>query len=480
MEHRKRPLDRPPAGTLPAPGAPLVAAVSGGADSLCLLGTLLDLGHRPLVAHVNHSLHPQAGDWAARVQALARDLGLDFALTTVDAAAFARAGRHSLEEAARLLRYASLARTAIQHGAAHIATGHTAGDQAETVLMHFLRGAGLAGLRGMTPAVPLAALRLPVDAPPDLLLVRPLLGLTRADTEAYCAARGWTPVADPSNADTALFRNRLRHELLPLLAEYNPNIRQVLARTAEVLAADYEALAAESERAWAAVAVRAEPGAVWLDRAGLLALPLAHRRGVTRIAISSLRPGLRDIGFQTVARALAFAALPTASGVADLAAGLCLRDAGELLGLCEWDFAPAPEEGWPQMRQALPLPLPGGEVALPGGWQVTVETVALSGALPETPDRWTATVDAAAAGEQIWLRPRRPGDRLRPLGMSGSVKVAELMLNLKVPRAARAGWPLLANEREVLWVAGLRLGHDYRVTEETNRGVRITLSRGRA
>jgi len=485
---------RVPRHILPPAGLPLAAAVSGGADSLCLLGLLLDLGHRPVVAHVDHSLRPESAAEAAQVGELARSLGLEFALARVQPRALAAARKWSLEEASRHLRYGALARTAVQYGAAHIATGHTADDQAETVLMHFLRGSGLAGLKGMPYSTPLAELHLPTLSPGSgkLMLVRPLLDMSRVETEAYCAARGWTPIFDPSNADTSFFRNRLRHELLPELEKYNPNIRRVLTRTAAVLAADYEALQAETGRAWEEALDHTEAGAVYFRRAALLALPLAYRRGVLRRAIASLRPDLRDIDFGTVARALAFAEAPPATGKVDLAAGLCLRVQDDRLALCEWHYAPGVDD-LPQLSEPVRLPLPLGIVSIGSGWRARTETregkseVSDFGRLRESPDSihselehkhdiWQAFFDADAVGDEIMLRPRRPGDRLQPIGMeAGSTKVSDLMINLKVPSAAREGWPLLVNGRDVLWVTGLRTHHDYRITSDTRRVLVVAL-----
>ncbi len=471
---------RIPREILPPRDQPIVAAVSGGPDSLCLLGALLNMGYRPIVAHVDHGLRPESGSEARQVEELTQSLGLEFSLSRAPVSEYAAERRLSVEEAARTLRYAALANAALTHGAAHIALGHTADDQAETILMHFLRGSGLAGLAGMAWSTPLAALRLP-DLPQGsegITLIRPLLGLSRIETEAYCVERGWTPVRDPSNADTTLYRNRFRHELLPLLETYNPRIRQVLSRTGEVLRADHQASQAEVDRAWRGAEVRLESGAVYLNRSKLLALPLAYRRGLLRRAIERLRPALRDIGFESVERALDFLARPPATRQADLASGLCLRFQGDEVLVCEWEYAPVVED-FPQLAGPVPLPLPAGSASFGSAWQVQTETQDLSPGLreriEENRDPWKAFFDAKLAGDRLCLRSRRPGDRLQPLGMlEGSLKVSDLMINLKVPSVARERWPLLANDREVMWAAGLRVHHAYRVTESTARVLEVS------
>ncbi len=194
-----------------------------------------------------------------------------------DAAGLARAQRLSLEDAARRVRYAFLRRVAAAVGATRIATGHTRDDQAETLILHWLRGSGLAGLAGMQP--------LSGD------IARPLLALTRHETEAYCVARGWAPRDDASNVDPRFTRNRIRRELLPQLEAYNPNLRATLVRNAALLADDERYLAAQADAAWKHV-VRlpsddSADGSVELDLAQLRAQPPALRH---RLA-APCRPG---------------------------------------------------------------------------------------------------------------------------------------------------------------------------------------------
>ncbi len=254
-----------------AAGEMIVVGVSGGPDSLCLLHLLRrlapELALRLHVAHLNHGLRgPEADEDAEFVAELAACWGLPVTIGRADVAALAAQPGRSLEEAARLVRYAFLAEVADATGATTIAVGHNADDQAETVLMHFLRGSGVAGLRGMLPRAPLSDYRLGEPAAPRIpasprLLVRPLLAIPRADIEAYCAAHSLAPRFDRSNEDTTFYRNRLRHELLPLLATYNPAIGETLARTAAVLAGDHEIVQAALDAAWAAAARPAPDGA---------------------------------------------------------------------------------------------------------------------------------------------------------------------------------------------------------------------------
>ncbi|HYO89770.1 MAG TPA: tRNA lysidine(34) synthetase TilS, partial [Candidatus Limnocylindrales bacterium] len=196
-------------------GTTLVLGVSGGADSLALLHALAALRRRLgltlIAATLDHGLRGRDGAAdAAHVDALAEAWHVPVVVGTADVAALAVQQRAGIEEAARNARYAFLAEVARSHGAGRIAVGHHADDQAETVLMHLLRGAGLDGLGGMRPLAP-------VPGAPDLMLVRPLLGVTRAQIAAYCARHDIAARDDATNADTALTRGWLRHELLPLM-----------------------------------------------------------------------------------------------------------------------------------------------------------------------------------------------------------------------------------------------------------------------
>src|SRR5512136_1681899 len=278
----------------------VVVGVSGGPDSLCLLHVLHALapeyGVALHVAHLNHQLRgTDADEDAAFVQRLAAEWSLPCTVAARDVTAYAEHERLAIEEAARQMRYGFLAAVAQQVGSKTIAVAHHAGDQAESVLMHVIRGSGVAGLRGMRPRSRIGEMRLApegdarnaarrkpdgaLDLPQasDLCLIRPLLYVERAEIETYCATNGLRTRFDVSNLDQTYFRNWLRHTVLPLLAEHNPGVRDVLCRAAEVAATDYELLHAEMERAWAQV-VWTSDGAIVFDLEAWRALPLSLKR----------------------------------------------------------------------------------------------------------------------------------------------------------------------------------------------------------
>lgn len=436
-----------------------VAAVSGGADSLALLYFLHESGARLIVAHFNHQLRPDSDADEAFVRQSAAALGLPFVRDSADVAAFAAQNRLSLEEAARQLRYGFLFRAARQAGAAAILTGHTADDQAETVLMHFLRGAGLPGLKGMTARTLLPAF----DA--EIPLLRPLLGWTRAQTENFCRTRGLDYRIDSSNRDSAYLRNRLRHQLLPLLAEYNPQIRQTLAKTAALLQEEEELLREMEDSAWQRVAVRAGSGFMQLDRIQLSQLSPALRRRLLRRAAFTLQPFLRDVDFEALQRAASLQPV-------ELAGGLKTFLEGDALYLAQSE-SDLPLD-FPQIHLPLSLTI-GFRCDLGQGWFLSSESAPVC---PPSLDNFSVTLDADLTGDTFRLRRPRRGERFQPLGMSGkTVKLSDFFINQKIPRRLRLHWPLLCVGDEIAWVPGLRPAEKFRVRGETRRVVNIFLNK---
>lgn len=258
----------------------VVVACSGGADSVALLLALHALCGRaglafPSVylhaAHLDHGLRgAESAEDAAFVADICASHDIPITLSLVSDAERAM-WQGSLEAAARDARYRFLRAVAAEVGATRIALGHTLDDQAETVLLHLLRGSGLVGLAGMRPTID------------DI--IRPLLRLRRAETEAYCAYRGVTPREDPTNADPRFTRNRIRHELVPLLETYQAQIRPTLARNADILALDAEYLHSAADAAWQTTMREVTANSVTLDRIALRELHPALRARVLRRAI---------------------------------------------------------------------------------------------------------------------------------------------------------------------------------------------------
>lgn len=458
-------------------GDTVVLGVSGGPDSLVLLHVFVQaremLGVRPVAVHVNHQMRDAEADADADfVASIAAAWAVPCHVARVNVPALAAARRLSLEEAARQARYTVLGQQAAVLGAGVIAVGHTADDQAETVLMHLLRGAGLAGLRGMLPLTTLGEYHLlePVDA--SLKLLRPLLNVPRAEIEAYCAAHDLAPRFDRSNLDLTYFRNRLRHEIIPLLEGVNPNIRATLTHTAAVLAADYEIVHQQVDRAWERVSCEASTARVCFDLAGWRALPLALQRATIRRAVWHLRSHLRDVSYRHVEDAVSVARSGSTGAQATLPGGLALRlDYNRLIVAAVDDRLPAPD--WPLLEPGTVIDLHGpGEYPLPASeWCFTLRAYDGLRSGPQwqqllaTP--WSAPLSADALDGPLALRTRRPGDRFLPSGLGATQKISTYMINEKIPSRQRDYLPLLTSGGQVAWVCGWRADQRFMVTSST-------------
>ncbi len=451
----------------------IVVGVSGGFDSLCLLHLLKTFSARfalkLTVAHLNHQLR---SDEAQLDEKFVRDTAGRWQLPLVvdrQPVAELAAQRHqSIEEAARQVRYDFLQGVAREVGANKIAVGHNADDQAETVLMHFLRGTGLSGLRGMLPIVQMERGGPEAEGVTGLWLIRPLLETSRADIEAYCQAHRLTPRQDQSNADITFFRNRLRHELIPYLKSYNPNINQVLRRTAKVAAADLELLDGQTALAWQSVA-QAAADRIIFDLPGWLNLPLALKRSTLRRAVQALRHSLRDIGFEHIEWAIEVVESGQTGAKASLPGGLLLTRSYQTFTIAAQNAAIETETSVPYMApdQVVTIAIPG-VTPLPGtGWQLRAKLMAPAGLNPQQisqVNRWEAYLDADVVGKAPVLRTRRPGDTFFPFGLGEhSQKVQDFMINAKIPAARRPHVPLLAANNQILWICGYRLGEPARL-----------------
>ena len=468
------------------PGERVLAAVSGGPDSTALLFILsrlapsLDLSLT--AAHFDHGLR---GPSAARhersyVEAFCRRLGVALRVGAGDTRAHARAHGLSREEAARELRYAFLAEAAAAAGCTVVATGHTADDQVETVLLHIVRGSGLAGLAGMTVRGPW-----PLVGRGGLDVARPLLCLRRQETARYCQEEGLEPIADPSNVSPAFLRNRVRLELLPLLRQYNSRVDSALLRLAEAARADLAVVEGMA-------AVILSPGgggqAVVLSRGRLSGLPEGLQRHAFRLAVRRLLGDLRDLHGGHIDALLA--GLERGVGYhLDLPRGLRFDVGYEeaILALEEGEaiaFQPTPAGSAEASYPEAPLTVPG--VTSWGPWLIEAELTSAgqpacppdrqadqAGAERPPADPWQAWLDADVAGEDLRVRSRRPGDRFWPLGLTGEKKLQDFFVDARLPRAQRDAVPLVCGKPGIVWVVGHRIDGRARVTEISHRLLRL-------
>ncbi|HYL81723.1 MAG TPA: tRNA lysidine(34) synthetase TilS [Candidatus Acidoferrum sp.] len=433
-------------------GERVVVAVSGGVDSMVLLHALVRLqprlGLRLHVAHVHHGLRGKASDRdAALVVAEAARRGVSVSVARLDPASRPRGT--SVQVWARDLRYHDLETIRERVKAAWILTAHTLDDQAETLLLNLLRGTGPRGLAGIPPSR-------------DRVL-RPLLGVSRAEIERYAAAQHVTFREDASNASDAYRRNRIRHELLPLLArEYNPRIVQSLAALAALLREDEAALRA-SVSALVAAGVQAAGSGVQLDIPQFRSAPPAvARRAIQR----AFRMASGESQSLTRRHLLAVMALLTRDAAVELPGGRLATRTGQSVRI-----GPRRDSDGRRPRCAIPPADTPPEISVqPGRWacwpplacRLRVRRVSASTLASGPQDRWREVMNPEVLAGSLSLRGWRPGDRFRPLGLRGQKKLQDFFVDAKVPRRERARIPLLLAGGRIAWVVGQRIAEDFR------------------
>lgn len=431
------------------PGEPLVVAVSGGADSMVLLHLLVAGGwvdvRRCVVAHVHHGLRGREADADARfVERTAEGWGLRCRCDKVDVRARARATGQSIEVAGRDLRHAALARVARAVGARRVVLAHHADDQVETFLWRLLRGAGGEGLAGMKPVGPS-----PADA--SITLVRPLLGVSRAELRGYARAVGLRWREDASNRESDALRNRIRQELIPRLERrFQPGLRRVLLRTIDRVGAE-----ADCVRRLAVAWLRRR------RRGRFERLPVAVQRAVIEAQLAARGLGVK-MSWVEALRGAAGKAVTAAPGRA-----VC-RGADGVIEACGIESPRfGGEETIVELRGRRGRARCGPGVL---EWEIRCRAGGWPGKRREHGVEW---FDADRAGDRVVLRHWRPGDRYQPIGLSRGKKLQDLFVNEKVPQAERHARVLAVGAQgEVFWVEGLRIGEACKVTERTRRWLR--------
>jgi tRNA(Ile)-lysidine synthase len=430
------------------PGDRLAVAVSGGADSVALLRLLAELrgelGIVLAVVHLNHKLRGADSDQDEQfVAALAQQLGLEFHSESADASGCASKQHLSLETAARRLRYEYFERLLRQKQLDCIATAHTLNDQAETVLLKLVRGAGTRGLAGIYPKL---------AAAPGASIIRPLLGIGRKDVAAFLSdiRQGWRE--DKSNRDLRHARNRVRHGILPRLQRHlNPAVYRTLSETADLARAEEDYWTGQLDpllpTLWRNSDNPQSPSGT-LNLKALAALPLALQRRVVRGAAESL--GLR-LEFRQVEEILETASLPPGASPRRRGQSMLLprrwrvsRKKGEL----HFELQGAPAE---VSNYHYPLPIPGS-VAIPElGSRFEIRLIGRNAVPGYNPQH---LFDAELLADELAVRNWRPGDRFWPAHAKAPKKVKELLQDRQVTGPERRLWPVVVSGAELVWLRG--------------------------
>jgi tRNA(Ile)-lysidine synthase len=456
-------------------GRPIIVGVSGGPDSLCLMEILRQAGYAIIVAHFNHQLRSESGQDARMVEKTTARLMVGCYIDGADVRAYAEQEKLSLEEAARNLRYQFMFNLARERNAQAVAVGHTADDQVETILMHFLRGSALNGLKGMS----YRSIIKMFDS--EIPIVRPLLNMWREETVVYCAANGLRPHYDSSNDSIDFQRNRIRHLLIPNLESYNPKFREAVLRMSQSLKGDYALLTEMLEVAWQESVVEADENFITFDSDLLSKYSLGLQRNLVKHAMQTLQPEV-DVSYSILERAANAINDPVHFSRMDLKGGLRMFRESNHLYICTLD-AELPFNLWPQFTGTSPVSVPG-QVELAGGWKFSCERWGMPVLAREQSERnedpFQVWLDVEKLSKPLKLRVRRQGDQFAPLGLDGHTqKLSDFFVNVKMPQRARDNWPLLCAGDEIIWVPGYRPAHSYRLTESTKSVLYFSVLRPR-
>ena len=450
-----------------ASGARVLVALSGGADSVALACLMADLQRRgdwslAGLAHVNHQLRGAEADGDEAFSAeVARQLGVPFRSTRRDVTALAAERHESIEAAARRARYAWLSQVAGELGATHIATGHTMDDQAETVLLRLLRGAGTRGLSGVRAT--------------RGTIIRPLLECRRVQLREFLAQRGQPFREDASNTDRTIARNRIRHELLPVVETIGPGAVAALARTA-TLAADDERFLSGQATHLMRTHVSFDVHGAEIPRVALRTMPPSIARRVLRQSIEQVAPAealrLTSRHLEAVMRAVRDAD----TRHVDLP-GVWVDVSAAVLRLGHIEHGSVAMSAGEAFDYELPVP--GTVQIIQAGWTISAvrrdQTVAAG---VESREALSIAVPWQLLDGRLRVRNRWPGDRIKPIGAVGRKKLQDLMVDLKIPRAARDRVPVVVDASgRVVWVVGVAMADEFRVTAPEAEVVVFTAER---
>ena len=451
-------------------GAVLIVALSGGPDSSALLAGLSELrdqwGLTLVAAHVNHKVRPGTSerDELAAKQ-IAEHFGVDFTAATVEVPLAAKKNNVSIESAARQLRYEALSRVASQCSAHGIVTGHTLDDQAETVLLHAGRGAGLKGIAGMRPR---SVLKIP-DTNIEVTVLRPLLGISKNECEKYCERQGIQFVVDESNTSREHTRNRIRLDVLPQLNEAMPGSSEALARLAENATDDLAIVDWAVTQSLERSSAEKTPG--HYSREKVLGLPrtliarvlmrayelhVGHSRDLERSHVSSMTDRLAGHSGTSL----------------DLPNGVVFVVDRDSFGFLS-SIDPGNDCPYPDRFELTELKVPG-TTRLGDGFSMTAVVVDRPANLdPENP--WMTFATPTITQLSPRLRNRKNGDRFQPLGMAPQVKLQDFFVGAGVPERWRDRVPLVESDRGIVWVIGSRLAEWAKVQPDHKQVARLEL-----
>lgn len=435
-------------------GEKVVLGVSGGADSIAMLyalNELIDYGLELIVAHLNHGIR---GDEAKRdadfVKETAKSLGLTYVYGEVDALKYKDENGLSVEDAARTLRYKFFDQVIGKHYATKLVTAHTLDDQAETVLMRLIRGSGSKGLSGIPPV--------------SNHIIRPLIETSRLDIEEYLRSKGVKWVEDSTNESTEFLRNKIRQELLVELENYNPQIKETLSRTADILRAQEEFISGEAHKHFENTFKLNGPELIG-DLNKYKSIDQTLRFSILRLAIEKFSNSLKNISSTHIVSADDFLLSDATSGEIELP--------GDNLILKGYDTFLLTKKS-EHDREFSYFIQTEGKWGFP---ELEVEVAIVKSDTLDEEDESVAYFDFEAVEFPIEVRNFKPGDRFCPLGMTDSKKLQDYFTDIKLPKFLRSRVPIFCTKGEIMWLGGIRIDNRFKVTDKENKVIRMKLIR---
>ena len=446
------------------PQEKILVGVSGGPDSVALL-YLLSKHKKKLkcslhVAHLDHGLRGKAAEEDAKfVKALSKKLKIPFVSTKVDVGAFAKKNKLSVEDAGRRARHEFLEKTAKQIRASKIALGHTADDNVETFVMRIIRGSGTKGLLSISER--------------RGKIIRPLIKIWKEDIEGYLKKNRIKARVDLSNYSQEYLRNKIRLKIIPELISLNPNFKNTILNTIDLLTADHEYLRSISEKTMPGAIVKRGLGYIKLDIDKLLMLPESILRYILRDAVEEIKGNLEEITYKHIASAIK--KLREGKGFEiHLPERVFVKSDGDTLNITSVE---------PEIRKIsyyYKLKIPGKVKIKESGYIIKASALNY---VPEKgfklKDRNEAVLDIGKTGDRFIIRNRKDGDKFSPLGMAGTQKLKEFFIDHKVPHDERDLVPIIEGRRGIAWVGGLRIDDHAKITDKTRKAVKLTLERGK-
>lgn len=465
-------------------GDKVVAAVSGGPDSVALLGTLIMLSREYnislIAAHFNHGLRGRESDEEeVFVRRLCRAMGVTFESGYCDISALSEIKRGSLEDICRNERYKFLENVRKKHNADKIALGHNLNDQAETVVMKFLRGSGTAGLRGILPVR-------------DEIYIRPLVAVNREEILKFLKKEELDYVVDSSNSENRYLRNRIRNTLIPLLKEnYNPCLEETLGRMSEIIRVEDDYIKSKVEDILARWGIARHKGDITIKIPKLVKLHEALQRRVIQTLLQdcsqydiishSGRGGIggfsaKPVGYLHVKSVMDMIAGGRPNCALDLPSGIEVKREYDQLRISkrqkgEQEFSDVSESGGFYHTVEIPGRVDIKESGIKADFDLIDKTPVIDFGAASC-----AFMDYEKISFPLIIRSIRTGDRIQPLGMKGTKKISAFLIDQKIQRNRRKRIPLLVDQESVLWIMGIRLSERARITGKTRKVVKIEIA----